>query len=1082
MNELSDIELSPGQLLIWLGMQRHPDAPIYNTVTTFRIGADIEADAFDAAFQALVDESDALRSTFLDVAGAPKCFIRKDGFESLVEHIDLSKESRPEAAFRSWALERSRLRLDVSKRVFDTVLVRLGPGKTAWYLNQHHLVADAWSTRLVYERVADLYTAFVQSAPIPDAEAPSFSAWVKKLGDGAATRRQADAREYWQRVAEQVESSDPLTFYGQGHDAINPAADRISVELGPDRADAIRKMLTDRSLRALNDDLTLFQIVATVLFAFLFRASGHGTLAIGAPSLNRTTPTERRTIGLMMEMLMLRVEVEASDSLATLYTKVRDEAINFLRHGCAGASTARLVRTFSVLLNFVRGSYADFGGAATEVDYVDTGAAEPHNALRIQVRDFVGHGNFSIDFDFNHDTFAPQLRAICVQQFLRLLDAFILERDTRIAELDLLPSGERNRLLVDLNRTVTEYPQLLPLHELFDLRANANPDRPAVIDGESAISCGQLRRRSNRLARELIARGVQKGQCVALLLEPGVDFVVAALAAMKAGAAYMPIDTEFPEARRRTLLETGRPAVVIAANGISLPDNVDVVRIPADGPAISRHSAESPNLGVTIDDVAYVLFTSGSTGMPKGVVCKHRGVVNLLNDIESRKQIRSDAACSIWTDIGFDVSVYELFAALCQGGTLYWVPRVVRADPVRLYDWCCEMRIECAYLPPFVLNDFVAMSNAGHKRLALERLLVGVEPIPLQTLQALAAANPELTIINGYGPTETTICATLYTVPPTPADDRRTPIGQPVCNNRVYLLDEFGQPVPHGQPGELFIGGDGVACGYLDDDELTAERFVDDPFDPESATRLFRTGDRVRYLSDDNLEFIGRVDHQIKVRGHRIEPAEVERRLVAHPDVREALVVARTIGDSGRTLVAYLISDEPVELSASDWYRRLQPELPGYMIPSAYVSLRTFPQTRSGKIDRSALPKPDADTTMPAFNAPETSLQSRIAAIWCSVLGIDAIGIHDHFIDIGGDSIQALQIAARAHDSGIRFSAGDVFEFATIAALAERAGSVGDALPRRAAGSADLVDAASRAGISEQDLEGVLAEFGEESL
>ncbi|MFW2405413.1 MAG: non-ribosomal peptide synthetase [Gammaproteobacteria bacterium] len=1081
MDAAANNELSPGQLLIWLGMQRHPGAPIYNAVTTFRVATTLDHQEFDAAFCSVVNDSDALRSTFADVAGVPRCIIRAPVEGPFAECVDLTGAPDPDAALDSWVTARSRRILPIETCAFDTALIYVRPGETIWYLNQHHLIADAWSTRLVFDEVARRYAALAAGESEVRGSLPSFGAWIDKVNSDAETAQRKSASEYWERRGDLAADGEPLEFFGTKHESSNPAAERHSVVLDSARADGIRRLLADQSLRALNDDVTLFQIFATALFALLYRASGQPELSIGAPALNRATATERATIGLMMEMLMMRVEVDDADTLETLYMKVRGEAFNFLRNGRAGTSSAKLVRTFSVLLNFVRGSYADFGDVRTDVDYVHTGVAEPHNALRIQVRDFAGHGNFSIDFDFNCDTFSPVLRETLVEQFLCLIDAFVDQRDKRIAELDLLEPDVRSRLLYDLNQTSAEYPVSRPLHGLFEAQVDAARERLAVADEACAIDYGELDRRSNRLAWELIARGVTKGKRVALVLESGVDFVIAALATMKAGGAYMPVDTKAPEARRAALLESGDPAVVITTGTVSVPAGIDTVRLDANRSSISGQPDTRPDVDMDADANAYVLFTSGSTGTPKGVICTHRGVLNLLGDIDARKPLAAGAPCSLWTDIGFDVSVYEIFSALCYGGTLHFVPPLVRPDAGRLYHWCCDKEIESAYLPPFVLGDFVAMSTTGARRLSLRRLLVGVEPIPLRTLQALAGANPGLTIVNGYGPTETTICATLYTVPTEPGRDRRTPIGRPVRNNRAYVLDRFGQPIPHGLPGELYIGGHGVARGYLHNDALTAERFITDPFEPDGGVRLYRTGDRVRYLPDDNLEFIGRIDHQIKLRGHRIEPAEIEKRLAECPDVHEALVIAGNLGDGDRGLVAYLVTDEDLALTASDWYRRLQPLLPSYMIPSAYVCLRGYPQTSSGKIDRKALPAPETHVAAAGFTAPETSLQAKIVEIWCDVLGLERIGIDDHFINIGGDSIQALQIAARAHDAGIRFSARDVFEFATPAALAEQAGKVDDERYGRDKGGS-LTDAARRAGISQQDLDELLDQYGEERL
>ena len=1083
--------LTPSQLLVWLGATRHPDAPIYNMVTTFRLAGPLDATAFAQAWAAVIAEADALRSVFVDAGGVPRRRVLDDVGDALDDVVDLSGAAHPETALAAWLAARDRRVLDIATRCFDAALVKIGPASFVWYLDQHHLVADAWSTRLVFERTAAHYRRLMTGAAV-DAPPPPFEDYAAELGERIDSPRNAAALAHWRQLAQHADAGEPPALYGRTLAASATASERVTVQLGTTRTRALETLIAEPAVRALNRDVTLFQVFATVTFALLHRASGQTRLLLGAPAMNRTTPRQRRTIGLVMEMFALGVEVAAGDSLAALYAKVREQTMSFLRHGRAGTGNARLIRNFAALLNFVPGVFPDFAGLPTEVEFRHAGAVEPHNALRVQVRDLAGSGALAVDFDFNEQAVPAPLRAIVTEQFLRLLDAFIDDRERALGALDLIGAGARERLLHTLNDNATPYPQL-PLHGLFELAAAARPDQAAVTHENRTLTYAELEGRANGLARALADRGVGAGERVALVLERGVDVVLGMLAALKAGAAYLPIDTELPAARRALLLEQGRPAAILWDGSVALPSAVEdalppVLRIET----IASHE-RPPGAGrrTGLDDPAYVLFTSGSTGTPKGVVCRHRGVVNLIADFERRRALGAGDPCSLWTGVGFDVSVWEIFAALTQGGTLHVVPTHLRSDARRLFDWMCEQAIASAYLPPFMLEDFCRWSEAAPGRLRLTRILVGVEPIPQRVLAGLMRALPGLHVVNGYGPTETTICASFYSVPAAPCEDRRTPIGSALQNNRLYVLDPFGQPAPFGVPGELFVGGHGVALGYLDNPALTAERFVPDPFAPDGG-RMYRTGDRVRYLDDGTLEFLGRVDHQIKIRGHRVEPGEIERALTRFADVREALVVARELPGRGRALVAYLVPDETsggtAESGSAAWFERLRPLLPAYMIPAAYVTLACLPQTPSGKVDRGALPAPAAasDARRSASRAPQTAAERALAAIWCEVLGHAAVGAEEHFIDLGGESIQALQITARAREAGLIFTPGELFEHPTVAALACRA-RTGETPPgqRRAAGTAQLgapsglAEAAARAGLGADDLDDLLAEFGE---
>lgn len=592
------------------------------------------------------------------------------------------------------------------------------------------------------------------------------------------------------------------------------------------------------------------------------------------------------------------------------------------------------------------------------------------------------------------------------------------------------------------------------LHTQFESRVVQFPTALALCHQDACLTYLGLNQAANRVAHILRAWGVGPGSLVAVCIERSTDLVVAILGTLKAGAGYVPLDPLYPHERLAFMLHNAQPAALVTRARLerSLPEQtVPVLRLDRDLAVLAEAPDRNPNLPATADQLAYVIYTSGSTGQPKGVCVPHRGVSNLLADFDHRQVSGAGQAWSMWTSASFDVSVYEIFGALTSGGTLHLPPEEVRAEPAAFSAWLAARRIHSAYLPPFMVRDFAAwLHQPGHTS-HLRRLLVGVEPIPDQVLKDIGAAIPGLTIINGYGPTETSICATALTLDDAPARTGNTPIGTAVHNTSTHVLDRSGHPVPSGQAGELFLGGTGVAWGYLYQPGLTAERFVPDPFSARPGARLYRTGDLVRELEDGQLEFLGRADHQVKIRGFRVEPGEIESVLRRQPEVLEAVVVAHERQPGDRRLVAYVVpdptpagqdSEKPASPRAGlvgDLRRYLADRLPSHMVPALFVVLPGLPVSPNGKLDRQALPAPDwqrpeVDTV---YAPPATPTQVAVAATWCRVLGLARVGIHDDFFALGGHSLAVIQVMAQLRaETGIELPITALFDQPTVAALA----------------------------------------------
>lgn len=567
------------------------------------------------------------------------------------------------------------------------------------------------------------------------------------------------------------------------------------------------------------------------------------------------------------------------------------------------------------------------------------------------------------------------------------------------------------------------YPKFSPfsphcLHQLIEIQAKCSLETIAVVDEIQQLTYAELNQQANQLAHALQHLDIHTGDRIALCLERSTSVIVAILATLKVGAAYIPLDTEHPRERLRFMLQDAQVNLLITQEKIL--ENLQFSDIPtltidsAWQTQISDHDITNLNLPCESTQLAYILYTSGTTGQPKGVCCHHRGVVNLLADFNQRQPIDKTYHCALWTALSFDVSVYEIFSALTAGAILYIVPSEIRSDIDKLINWLDKKQIHSVYLPPFVLPALLEQPT-----ISLKRLLVGVEPIPKSRLIQLVRKNPQLKIINGYGPTETTICATLYSIiDETTENNENTPIGQAVQNMLLYLLDEQRQLVAEGEIGELYIAGVGVATGYWQQDDLTNEKFIPNPFVSSEIefehSRLYRTGDLVRYLPDGNLYFVGRADYQLKLRGFRIEPGEIETQLRNFPAVEDALVLAHA-----DQLIAYLIIDIDVAQQADltkQIQHFLQERLPIYMLPAVYLFLDSFPRTPNDKIDRDALPLPQL--TKIEQKLPTTEIEQQLAKIWAQVLNleIDSFGVTDNFFALGGHSLLATQLLTRIRE------------------------------------------------------------------
>ncbi|MFL5380937.1 MAG: amino acid adenylation domain-containing protein, partial [Longimicrobiaceae bacterium] len=1040
------LPLSFAQQRLWFLEQFGDLGNTYHIPTRLRLQGEMDRGALRRALDAILARHEALRTTFVEVDGIPELRIAPAEASRfhLVEH-DLAGDADARAELGRLMAEEARAPFHLERGpLIRGRLVRLAADDHLLLLTLHHIVSDGWSMEVLTRELGTLYDAFRRgdANPLPPlpVQYADYSVWQRRWVEGDILRQQA---AYWTST---LAGAPELLELPTDHP--RPAqVDHAGAPLGV----VLDEQLT-AGLKALGrrHGTTLFMTLLAGWAAVLGRLSGQDDVVIGTPTAGRGRREIEGLIGFFVNTLALRVELPGARTVAELLGQVKKRALEAQHHqDIPFEQVVELVQPvrslaytplFQVMFTWQNTPEAASGASLPGLDVGGVGAPPQVRAkfdLSLALQEAGGRIVGSVVYAtalFEQATVERHLAYL-----RRVLEEMVADDRQSVDALPLLPEAERRRVVEEWNRTEAEYPGEWCIHALFEAQAQRTPAAVAVEYEDRALAYAELNARANRLAHHLHSLGVGPDARVALCVERGVEMVVAMLAVLKAGGAYVPLDPSYPDERLRYMLADSRPAVLLASSALAerfAGSGVPMLD-PANEAAWAHLPATDPRpAGLSPDHLGYVIYTSGSTGRPKGVTVPHRGVASLLADVQRRAPIGEGDGCSLWTSTSFDVSVYEIFSALLAGGRLC-IPRdEVRLEAGAFLDWMEAREVRSAYLPPYFLPELRERVSRSPGRTRLHRLLVGVEPIAEPLLAEIRRSVPGLRIINGYGPTETTICATLHDVPDPARGERVTPIGAPAANTRVFVLDARMRPVPIGVVGELYVGGAGVARGYLDRPALTAERFVPDPLSGEPGARLYRTGDLGRWLPEGALAFAGRTDAQVKIRGYRIELGEIEARLAEHPAVREAVVLAREDAPGEKRLVAYVAGGEAA--SAEALRTHLGAALPAYMVPSAFVRLDAFPLTPSGKVDRKALPAPEGDALATrGYEAPEGETEQALADIWAEVLRAERVGRQDHFFELGGHSLLAVQVISRVRQRlEVEVALAELFERPVLADFA----------------------------------------------
>ncbi|UTY59428.1 amino acid adenylation domain-containing protein [Massilia sp. erpn] len=1029
-------ELSFSQQRQWFLWQLDQDSAAYHLSGGLRFSGHLDAEALRASLEALIVRHPSLRTVF-----------RQEQDGSLRQLV----QAPPAVGLPCQTMSGSALDEEIRRlcaKSFDlasgpllrAALFKVDEDEHQLVVVMHHIVSDGYSTQLILDELAQRYAASVQGRALQLPELPieysDYAVWQRNLLAGVEGERQL---AWWRDMLGAHQPALNLQTARPRHAETTYGAARHAVQLPFELAAALRR-------QAQNHGATFFTALLTAFQALLFRYSGQTDIRVGVPVANRHHAETAGLVGFFVNTQVLPARLNAKLPLARLLEQTRDNALGAQAHQdlpldwLVDAMQVERSLTgnplFQVMFNHLRldhGSLAQWPGLA--VERVDFAEQNVQSELSLTTYESSG-GSVTASFSYAPELFDAAYIEGMAEHYLVLLQALADNPEQALGEIKLLSEVQQARL-AQWGDNRRHHDGEEPVQCLFELQAAARPQNCALLFGEASLSYGELNARANRLAHHLIQLGVRPESKVGIALERSFEMVVGLLAILKASGAYVPLDPEYPAERLRYMVEDSGINLLLTHSQL-LPQfrHDGVAALALDQLELGGQPEHNPAPALNGENLAYVIYTSGSTGRPKGAANRHRSLYNRLAWMQQAYRLTPADTVLQKTPFSFDVSVWEFFWPLMIGARLAIAAPGEHREPARLRELICRHQVTTLHFVPSMLQAFLAHEGVADCR-SLARIVCSGEALPAEAQNGVFKLLPQAALYNLYGPTEAAIDVTHWTCR---ADgSSQVPIGQPISQTKTYVLDGELNLVPAGVAGELYLGGIGLARGYLERPALTSERFVADPFDPLGG-RLYRTGDLVRWNGEGQLEYLGRLDHQVKIRGLRIELGEIEAQLLAQPELREAVVVARE-GAAGARLVAYVSPQTGVDCEASSLCERLAQLLPDYMVPGAIVVLEALPLNANGKIDRKALPEPELPQAF-RYEAPQDGMEAALAALWAELLGMDRIGRNDNFFQLGGHSLLAVQLTARIQrDMQFELSVKDVFRYPALAEMARHIGA-----------------------------------------
>jgi amino acid adenylation domain-containing protein len=1009
--------LSSGQERLWFLDRLQPNTPLYNIPTALRLIGELDANALKDALSEIVRRHESLRTTFATVEGAP---VQKVNPPSEVPFaiVDISQAANGsrDAEMRRHIREISAQPFDLSRDVMIRAkLIRLAPNEHALVLVAHHIAADEWSLRVLFKELSLLYEARMTGREMALPELPiqysDYAEWQREFLQSPTYNEHLDC---WRK---HLAGCTPNLELPSDHPRTNSAAHRGKMAfhfVQPQTLEAIKGL-------SRRENATLFMTLLAAFNVLLHRYTRQEDILVGSPIAGRTRTEMEELIGFFVNTIVLRSQLRDDMPFTDLLKQVRETTLGAYAHQDVpfeklvenlqperNASGSSLVQ---VMFAFESGYVNEqlLPGLRVEPIDAETGTAK----FDLTFVTLEEHGGLRLIAEYDSDLFSAAMIERLLGHFENLLTSIAAQPERPIAKHEFIGEAEKKRLLIDWNKTQRPYPRNKSIPELIDEVVATRANAPAISYNGVTMSYADLNARANQVASRLRRAGVTRGGFVGLLMEPSCEAVVAMLGIMKAGAAYVPLDPAYPQDRLAFMLRDAGAKITIAHQKLSNlvgKGATEFLFIDATFKCLRDESAENASTYPEATDVAYVIYTSGSTGVPKGLCVAHRSVARLVRNTDY-VDIKPTDVIAQGSSQSFDASIFEIWGALINGAKVAGIKKDDLINAKSLSEILRKERVSIIFVTTALFNQLASEAPGIFE--PLRYVFFGGEACNPKAVASVLKDGPPQNLGHVYGPTETTVFATHFAVREVHDAANTIPIGHTIANTTGYIVDAAGNLAPIGVPGELWLGGDGVAVGYLNRPELTREKFITDRFSGEPGARLYRTGDLVRRREDGAIEFLGRIDNQVKIRGFRIELGEVESALLKHAAVRKAAVLAREDKAGDKKLVAYVEPNPGQAAESADLKSYLKQSLPDFMVPSAFVTLDHLPLSPNGKIDRKSLPAPEWKTTERIFQAAADEIEQKIAKIWEHTLGVQPIGVTDNFFDLGGHSLLAVKVFAQ---------------------------------------------------------------------
>ena len=1039
--EIDSIPLSFGQQRLCFLDQMEPNSPLYNIPCLFRLRGPLDVATLKRSLEAVVERHEALRTVFVPAGEQPAQVVRPpSSFALPLEDLSALPEGRREGELRQLARNEATQPFDLKHdRMLRARLFRLGETDHALMLVMHHVAADGWSMAILYRELGALYAAFSKAQASPLREPPiqyaDFALWQQEYLRGETLQRLLN---FWKKQLAGAPALLELPADRPRPPVQSYHGDVLTVSFPPTLGAALKDFNQQQNT-------TLFMTLFAAFNVLLHRYTGRTDTVVGSPIAGRDRPEMEGLIGFFVNTLVLRTDLSGDPTFKELLARVRDVALAAYDH--QETPFEKLVEELQPERNLSYGPLCQvvfalqnmpsaplkLPGLSLNIEPVYTGTAKFDLTVWVSEEP----DGLSVSAEYNTDLFLPDTIRRLLGHFQTLLQAAVTDAGQRLSQLPLLTDGERQQILAQWNDTRAEFPGDKCVHQLFEKQVERTPDAIALAFADEELTYRELNGRANALASELRALGVGPGVPVGLCVNRSWEMLAGLLGILKAGGCYVPLDPAYPKERLAFMLEDSQAPVLLAEESVRARFQFQIPNLKTlslDAPRITNHEVEPKfNIGnPQSTDPSYVIYTSGSTGKPKGVVVPHRAVVNFLTSMAREPGLTAGDLLVAVTTLCFDIAALELLLPLTLGAKIVIATHDESMDGPALRSLLERHRATVMQATPVTWQ---LLLEAGWRPGSGFKALVGGEALPKNLADQLIAPGVELW--NMYGPTETTVWSTCARVTDTAGG---ITIGKPIANTTIRILDERKNLCPTGIPGELYIGGDGVALGYWKRPELTAERFILDPFSTNPEARLYRTGDRARWRNDGTLEHLGRLDFQVKLRGFRIELGEIEAAIAQHSAVREVAAILREDTPGEKRLVAYVVAENPSYELAEHLRANLRATMPEYMIPAQFVALEALPRTHNGKLDRMALPAPTVADESPhgVAAAPQTPTEEMVLGIFREVLGRADFGVLDNFFHLGGQSLIAARLLSRLRTaSGVDLPLRDLFKWPTAAGLAE---------------------------------------------